>query len=99
MATASKGGTNNWFFSSFSSTLNTVASNLSSAAQQILPVWSSFTQKQQSKDQLSQPTVNQSALPKSLNDVGGYIQSNPITSLAIGAALVTGLVVLVKVLR
>jgi len=99
MATASKGGADNGFFSSFTSTVNTVASNLSSAAQQILPVWSSFTQKQQSKDQLSQPTINQAALPKSLNEVGGYIQKNPITSVAIGAALVTAGVILLKVLR
>lgn len=99
MATAKAGKADNNFFSSFTATLNDVASNLSSTAQQILPVWSSFTQRQQSRDQLAQPTVNQSALPKSLNDAASYATSHPITALAFGAAAVVGVALFIKVLR
>ena len=100
MATNSASGGGNGFFSNIVTGVQSAASSLSSAANQILPVWSQFTLAKQSKDQLNNPTVNQSALPNNLNGIGAAIKANPfMTALVIGGAILAAVVVLKLIKR
>ena len=99
MATASAAGGGNGFFSSITSTVGGAVSSLSSAASQILPVWSQVTAIKQQKNQLSNPTTNQQAIPPNLNGIGGYIKANPVSAAVMLAAAVLGAVLLFKLVR
>lgn len=90
MATKSAAGGSNGFFSDLLGGVQSTVSSLSSAAGQVLPVWSKVQQLTQSKNQLAQPTVNQSKLPPNLNGIGGSV-TQTVSSNPLGSALLVGL--------
>lgn len=103
MSTQAAAGGSNGFFSNLLSGVTNTVSSLSTAAGQVLPIWSQAQHVAQGSNQLAQPTVNQSKLAPNLNGIGGSVQqtvqSNPWGSALLVGAGIVAVIVIIKIAK